>query len=154
MGSEDSSFTIDLQQQADYRFGVRFDTAEVPPLTVDEGPPLGHNAGPSPTRLLATAVAHCLSASLLFALRKLRIDAGPLHTRATVQLVRNEQRRLRVGQINVALTLGASATTLPTLGRALAIFEDYCVVTQSVRQGIPVQLRVLDSQGVQVHPTP
>ncbi len=154
MSNEDSRFTIELQQQADYRFEARFDATEVPALTVDEGPPLGHNAGPGPTRLLGTAVAHCLSASLLFALQKLRIDAGTLHTRATVQLMRNEQRRLRVGQIDVALILGVSAVTLPTLGRALAIFEDYCVVTQSVRQGIPVLVRVLDSQGVQVHPAP
>ena len=37
--------------------------------------------------------------------------------------------------------------------RCLAVFEDYCVVTQSVRGGINVELEVLPKAGVAGSPT-
>ena len=143
----DDTFTIELVQQADYRFEVHFDSPVVPVLTTDEAPPLGSDAGPNSARLLTVAVANCLSASLLFALRKFKNDPGPLRASATASLVRNEQNRLRVGRIQVDVYLGVAAVELKLLERALAQFEDFCVVTQSVRAAIPVDVRVLDSEG-------
>jgi organic hydroperoxide reductase OsmC/OhrA len=145
------NFAIDLFQDADYRFEVQFDDDEVPPLTVDEHPPLGANAGPSPSRVLATAVAHCLSASLLFSLRKFGNDPGRLRTRATVTMARNERGRLRIGRIAVDVRLGVAADSLVRLDRALGQFEDFCIVTQSVRAGVPVDVRVVDASGVVLH---
>ena len=143
----DSTFTIELVQQADYRFEVHFDNPAVPLLTTDEAPPLGGDAGPNPARLLTVAVANCLSASLLFALRKFKNNPGPLRASATTSLVRSEQNRLRVGRIQVDIHLGVAAAELKLLERALAQFEDFCVVTQSVRAAFPVDVRVLDSEG-------
>jgi len=148
----DSSFTIDLVQQADYRFEAHFDNPAVPVLTTDEAPPLGSDAGPNPARLLTVAIANCLSASLLFALRKFKNEPGPLRARATASLVRNEQNRLRVGRIRVDVQLGVAAAELKMLDRALAQFEDFCIVTQSVRAAFPVDVRVLDSQGMVLKP--
>ena len=81
-----TTFTIELVQQADYRFEVHFDNPAVPLLTTDEAPPLGGDAGPNPARLLTVAVTNCLSASLLFALRKFKNDPGPLRASATTTL--------------------------------------------------------------------
>ena len=148
----DSSFTIDLVQQADYRFEAHFDNPAVPVLTTDGAPPLGSDAGPNPARLLTVAIANCLSASLLFALRKFKNEPGPLRARATASLVRNEQNRLRVGRIRVDVQLGVAAAELKMLDRALAQFEDFCIVTQSVRAAFPVDVRVLDSQGMVLKP--
>ena len=143
----DSRFTVELHRQADYRFEARFDHPAVPPLVTDEPPPLGADAGPNPARLLAVAVANCLSASLLFALRKFGEDPGALRTQATASLARNAQQRWRVARIEVEIRLGVAAATLKRLDRALAQFEDYCVVTQSVRAAFPVDVRVLDADG-------
>ncbi len=143
----DGDFTIELVQQADYRFEVHFDSAAVPLLTTDEAPPLGQDAGPNPSRLLLLAVANCLSASLLFALRKFKAEPGPLRTSATATLLRNEQNRLRVKHMRVDIHLGVAGAELRQLDRALAQFEDFCVVTQSVRAAIPVDVRVLDATG-------
>jgi organic hydroperoxide reductase OsmC/OhrA len=140
-------FEIALHHQGDYRFAVYFDKPGIAPLITDEGAPIGTDAGPTPTQLLGTAVANCLSASLLFALRKFKNDPGLLRTLATVHLGRNEQRRLRVVRIDVALHLGVPAADLQLLERALGQFEDFCVVTQSVRLSIPVEVRVMDSLG-------
>jgi hypothetical protein len=37
----DNDFSIELVQQADYRFEVRFDNPALPVLVTDENPPLG-----------------------------------------------------------------------------------------------------------------
>ena len=66
--SDMEPFTFTLEQQDDYAFLIRFDTPGAAPLLSDEPEPLGRGTGPNPSRLLAAAVANCLSASLLFAL--------------------------------------------------------------------------------------
>lgn len=138
---------IELRHQTDYRFEVDFDHGKSPTLVTDLGPPLGQAAGPDPEKLLASAVATCLSSSLLFALKKYGNEGPPIRTRATPVLVRNEQKRLRVGRIDVELDLGVPAASLKSLERTLATFEDFCVVTQSVRAAIPVNVRVVDGEG-------
>jgi uncharacterized OsmC-like protein len=143
----ESTFTIDLLQQADYRFEARFDDPALPPLVTDEPAPLGAGAGPNPARLLGTAVANCLAASLLFSLRKFRNQVEPLRAVATVSMVRNAQNRLRIGRIGVDLHLAGPAAEVKSLERVLGQFEDFCVVTQSVRAGITVDVRVLDRHG-------
>jgi hypothetical protein len=46
------------------------------------------------------------------------------------------------------LHLGVPANKLEHLDRVLEQFENFCTVTQSVGQGIPIHIRVLDSQGL------
>jgi organic hydroperoxide reductase OsmC/OhrA len=143
----EGDFRIELIQLQDYRFEVRFDDAAVPALVTDERAPLGGDAGPSPSRLLATAVANCLAASLLFALRKFKNEAGPLGATATVSMIRNAQNRLRVGHIAVDLRLNAMGSEIAMLDRILGQFEEFCIVTQSIRTAVPVDVRVLDKAG-------
>lgn len=150
----DGGFGITLDQQADYRFEITFDGTPAPPLVTDEPAPLGGDAGPNPARLLAAAVANCLSASLLFALRKFRNEPGHLHTTAVTSLGRNKRNRMRVTAIDVEIRLGVAAAALQGADRALAQFEDFCVVTQSVRAAIPVTVRVRDVDGVVLAPPP
>jgi organic hydroperoxide reductase OsmC/OhrA len=144
---EESGFSLELRQQADFRFAVEFDAATLPTLLTDEPPPLGGGAGPNPARLLGAAVANCLAASLLFALRKFKNDAEPLRAVATVAMVRNAQGRLRIGRIGVTLHLAKAARDLRAIERVLAQFEDFCIVTQSVRAAIKVDVTVIDGEG-------
>jgi len=148
------SFHMELLQQTGYRFTVRFDDASIPPLNTDEPPPLGTGTGPNPARLLGTAVANCLAASLLFALRKYGNDPTPMRAVVTVTLGRNARGRTRVTRIVVEIALGVPANALNHAERALAQFEDFCVVTESVRAGIDVDVIVRDSLGVELHAEP
>src|SRR5688572_21030144 len=66
-------FVVSLELLEGYAFRVAFDDAEVEPLHTDETPPLGKGTGPSPSRLLAAAVANCLAASLAHCLRRARV---------------------------------------------------------------------------------
>lgn len=146
------SITAQLEQQEDFRFAIRFGDG-IPPLDADETPPLGKGAGPTPVQLLAAAVGNCLSDSLLFALRKFKNSPGKLVTHATAELVRNEQGRLRVGHIHADIRLAEAGTAHASLERILAQFENFCVVTESVRHGIDVSVSVTDADGVQLHGT-
>ena len=140
------SVTVRLLQQQDYQFDVQFG-AGVPALLADEPPPLGQGKGPSPVQLLAAAVGNCLSDSLLFALRKYKQRPEPIQCEVVAEVGRNEQGRLRVLAMQATLTLGVPAEALEHLERVLTSFETYCTVTQSIAQGIAVQVTVLDAQG-------
>jgi organic hydroperoxide reductase OsmC/OhrA len=149
----EGGFRITLAQQSDYRFKVRFDQPAVPELITDEIAPLGTDAGPNPSRLLAAAIANCLAASLLFAMRKFGNEPGPITAEAAVTIGRNAQKRLRITHVAVDLKLGVAGDAIVQRERILAQFEEFCIVTQSVRAGIPVDVRVVDVAGVLLHAT-
>jgi len=141
------TFEIQLTREAGYRFQVDFRSDGVPPLAVDESPPLGEGRGPNPARLLAAAVGDCLSASLLFCLGKSRIEAGSLRTTVSGHYRRNERGRLRIGGLEVALVIELPGGEPARAARCLELFEDFCVVTASVRRGIPVGVSVSSPDG-------
>ena len=142
----EKTITVNLQQQADYRFEIVFDDA-MPVLTTDEPAPLGTGTGPSPVQLLAAAVGNCLADSLLFALRKFKQAPEPIACDVTAEVGRNPEGRLRVLSLHAVLTLGVAAAKLEHLDRVLSQFESYCTVTQSVGQGIAIELEVHDVLG-------
>ena len=149
MGTPDKSARVELRQEAGYRFANDFG-AGIGLVPSDEPAPLGTGTGPSPLQLLAAAVGNCLAASLLFALRKFQQRAEPIRATVLAREGRNEQNRLRVKSIEVRIDLGAPARALENLERILASFEEYCTVTQSVRQGIPVAVEVYDGEGARL----
>jgi uncharacterized OsmC-like protein len=145
--SDTESITVTLTQEADYSFRIAFDGASLPDLLSDESPPLGHGAGPDPTRLLVASIGSCLGASLLFALRKFKNTPGTIVARMRSYPARNEHGRLRIGHIAAEIQLPENAGDYKQIERIIAQFEDFCVVTQSVRAGIPVEVTVIDGEG-------
>ena len=150
--SDEHSFTLTLEQQQGFEFSVKFDWPNVADLLLDEPEPLGERHGPNAARLLAAAVANCLSASLVFCMRgKFKQHPGPVRASVTGRLQRNERGRFRVGGLDVTITLSDRAEDIQHLDRCSTQFEDFCVVTESIRRGIPVRVQVLDSAGRVVH---
>ena len=145
----EKTIEIELLQRHDYRFDVQFG-GDVPVLTTDEPAPLGTGLGPSPVQMLCAAVGNCLSDSLLFALRKFRQAPEPIRTRVQAEVGRNADNRLRVLKITAVLTLGVPAAQLEHLDRVLESFEQYCTVTQSVGQGMAIELQVFDATGARL----
>ena len=149
--SESLHFGIELEQREGYEFVVRFDHPKGAELLLDEPPPLGKDHGPNAARLVAAAVANCLSASLVFCLRgKFRQNPGPIRAMATGTLERNEKGRVRIAGLDVVISLADSKESVPHLERCLEQFEDFCIVTESVRRGIPVSVKVVDEAGVEL----
>ncbi len=139
---EEKPFTVGLTLRDDYAFSVDFEQEGVPPLLLDEPPPLGEGRGPNAARLLAAAIGNCLGASLLYCLRKSRVEVRRIQTTVEGTLVRNERGRVRVGAIRVKLAPDVAPGHRERMSRCLGLFEDFCTVTESVRQGIRVDVEV------------
>lgn len=138
----EQAFSVKLDRVDNYRFVVDFGSPELQAVTVDEMPPLGEGSGPNPTRLLGTAIGSCLAASLLFCLGKARINVGEMSAHVTGSLQRNDKGRLRVEKLQVVLSPEMLAPDVARMGRCLEVFEDFCIVTQSVRDGVNVSVTV------------
>ncbi len=149
--SEEGRFTIHLEQQEGFQIAVKFDGKGVPDLLLDEPPPLGRQAGPNASRMLAAAAADCLSASLLYCVFKEEPPANCLRAEATCIVVRNEKKRLRVGGLQIRLIVADVVKDAPRFPRCKDLFEDFCVVSASIRQGIPMQVTILDQGGTVLH---
>jgi organic hydroperoxide reductase OsmC/OhrA len=138
----EQDFTVTLNVEGDYTQTVDFGMPGVPALVIDEPPPLGAGAGPNPARLLASAVGGCLAASLTFCMRKARLDVRGVRTTVRGTLVRNERGRLRIGGLHVRLEPVVPADQHDRVPRCLDLFEEFCVVTASVRLGVPTTVEV------------
>jgi uncharacterized OsmC-like protein len=141
MAEDAHTVNVTLDRQEGYRFLVDFHDGRAP-LEVDEQPPIGDGDGPNPARLLAAALGHCLSASMLFCLQKSRVDVQSMRTDVRAQVSRNERGRLRVTEIAVELHPELADADSARLARCQELFEDYCVVTESVRGSMDVQVQV------------
>ena len=149
--SEAGKFTIHLEQEDGYAFRVKFDLNKAEDILMDEPPPLGERNGPNASRLVAAAAANCLSASLMFCLAKEDVPANSVKTEATCTMVRNEKKRLRIGRLDVRITAGDELLQSKKLDRCMSLFEDFCVVTASLREGIPVGVEVVNQAGEVLH---
>jgi organic hydroperoxide reductase OsmC/OhrA len=149
----DESFQVRLASSGSHRTVVDFGLGGVPALVVDEPAPVGSGEGPNAARVLATAVGQCLSSSLLFCLRKARVEVQGIETVVSGRMERNERGRLRIARLSVRLKVDAPADQEASIARCIGLFEDFCIVTQSVRKGIQVEAGVeLLPGAVQVRP--
>jgi uncharacterized OsmC-like protein len=151
--SESPGIRIVLEQEGSYAFKVNFEGTDLDALHTDEPAPLGEGSGPGPSSLLLTSLANCLSASLLFALRKFKNDPGPIRAEIVANKERNAEGRWRIPRAEVTIRLSDNAGALEHLGRVVAQFEQFCIVTQSVREGMDVSVRILDADGLVLQPS-
>jgi len=151
--ADDDGIRLLLEQEGPYAFKVTFEGKGLEALHTDEDPPLGGGSGPGPADLLLAGVVNCLSSSLLFALRKFKNTPGPIRAEITARKQRNTAGRWRIPRAQATITLSDRAADLGNFERVMAQFEEFCIVTQSVREGITVDVTVVDADGVVFVPT-
>lgn len=136
-------FAVSVAQWENFQFLIDFNQDGVADLLTDEPEPLGAGRGPNPSRVLAAAVGNCLSSSLLFCLRKAHIETTGFACEVKGEAQRNEAGRLRIRDLDVKLQPKlANAADVERIKQCIGVFEDYCVVTQSIRAGIKVAVDV------------
>ena len=141
--SDSREHRVELRFVRGYEFVATFKDAEKhDSIVFDEPPPLGEGSGPNAAAVLAAAVGDCLAASFAFCLRKVRLEPLDLTANVVAHVARNEQGRYRVTGIDVELVPELQDHDLARLDRCERLFEDFCVVTESVRRGIPVNVTV------------
>ncbi|MFX1278754.1 MAG: OsmC family protein [Promethearchaeota archaeon] len=106
--------------------------------------------GPNPSRLLGLGILGCLSASFIFCLKKRNFSVDDFNAEAEVIISRNEKGFLRIKKIDVNIqpkitdpaTLKRAKQCLKAAKDGVSFFEQYCIVTQSVRSGIEVNVNL------------
>jgi organic hydroperoxide reductase OsmC/OhrA len=136
------TFCVSLKLLDGFAFRVQFNDDRVTALTTDHDGEAGDTLGPSPSRLLAAAVANCLASSLLHCLLKARVPVEGLEASAVTTLGRNASGRLRIERIVVLLDPRIPQEHAHRLSRCADLFEDFCTVTESVRQGIDIRVNI------------
>jgi uncharacterized OsmC-like protein len=130
---------VELEQVEEYEFRATFEDGPFPELTVDEPPPVGRDRGPNPVQVLALAVGHCMSSTLVNTLARAHVRVTPLRTsvRATVGV--NERGRRRVRGLTVKITTQpVDEADRERFEHSVEIFPDYCTVSGAVREGVPI----------------
>lgn len=126
-----------------YAFNVSFPGTQGAELVMDEPEPLGRLRGPNASRVFASSIANCLSASLLFCLRKSRVEVATMEASAEPTVLRNEEGYWRVRRVDVRIDVGLKPPVdTERVNRCLGIFEKYCVVTGAVRNSVDVNVDV------------
>jgi len=146
-------FDFEMEWIDHLAFKVKWDFYDAPDLFMDEPPSLGGSGrGPNAARMAVAAVANCLSASLAFCLQKSRVDVEDLRVRCHGTLTRNEKGRLRLTAIRIEPLVRMPGEQASRLDRCMTMFEDFCIVTEAVRKGIPVDVQVyrVDEDGNEV----
>jgi organic hydroperoxide reductase OsmC/OhrA len=147
--SDSREHRVELRFVRGYEFVARFKDAEdVDAIVFDEPPPLGEGSGPNAAAVLAAAVGDCLAASFAFCLREVRLELVDLKADVVAHVTRNEQGRFRVSGIDVELVPEVQGHDQTRLDRCERLFEDFCMVTESVRRGIPVNVKVSAAAGL------
>ncbi|MFW9772143.1 MAG: OsmC family protein [Candidatus Heimdallarchaeota archaeon] len=99
--------------------------------------------GPNPSRMLGLAVLGCLSASFIFCLKKREFNLKDLKAEAEVTVARNEKGFWRVKKISVDINSKIEdPETRKRADQCRKMFENYCIVTQAVREGIDVEVNL------------
>lgn len=117
------------------------DVAHGSTVITDEPDPVGRNAGPSTPSMLAMAVGHCLSASLVETLRHAGIYVRALTTEAIAVVAPNAEGNPRIQKMNVTIRPVLDKES-GNIRRCIDVFENYCTVCQSIRPAIPVHVDV------------
>lgn len=139
---DEKEFNLTLTLGEGFQFDAEFDGEKMANLMFDEPAPLGEDEGPNAARVLGAAVGNCLSASLLFCLKRARVDVAGMKTEVRGRITRNEKGRLRIAGISARLITAIPPDQQERVDRCLAVFEDFCIVSASVRNGIDIDVEV------------
>lgn len=138
------SFRVAMKHTGGYRFLSQASEDGRPhgeAFPSDEPDPVGEASAPATPALLGAALGHCLSASLLEALRHAHVELQACETDVTSVVVPNAEGLPRIGRVEVVIRPVLAAPS-PRTKRCEEVFERHCTVTSSVREGVNIQVRV------------
>lgn len=134
---------VTVEWVEDLTFKLNFENAALPELFIDETHDIDspEAIGPDPSKLLISAVMGCLNASFAFCLKKSKISLKGMTAKGELISKRSEEGLWRVSKIDVELVPEVEEG-IPRFERCVEIFHKYCTITESVRQGIPVNVTI------------
>ena len=143
-GQAERRFAVSINHESGFRFSSQASEDgrnHGIPFASDEPDPVGEASAPSTPALLGAAVGHCLSASLLEALRHAHLEVLSCETETVAVVKPNAGGLPRIDHIEVTIRPSLAGTS-PRVKRCAEVFERYCTVTSSVKEGIAVRVQV------------
>jgi len=99
--------------------------------------------GPNAAQLLAMAILGCLSASYVFCFSKRDFTVKDLDAKAIITISRNEKGFVRVKKIDVTIKPEIDSPEMQKRAvQCQKMFEQYCTITASIREGIDVNVNI------------
>ncbi len=137
-------YEISMSRKDNYKFEVDFGKDSIHPLIVDEPEqiPGGENAGPMPSMLVATAVGHCLSGSLILCLSKMKTEIANIKTKVKVTRTCNDEGVWRISQLTINIEPEIENKNSIEYLKCLDAFKSYADTANSVEAGIPLKITV------------
>ena len=142
---------VDLKLEQDMIFKVKLGYDKLKEFfideTLDEKSPMW---GPDAAQLLAMSLLGCLNASFIFCLNKRNLTVDDLDAHAEVSFKKIEKGYTRIDKIDVKIipktndpaTLKRINQCVKRMKSGNMFFEETCIITESVRQGISVNVDV------------
>lgn len=130
-------FEVELNWLKNFTFEVTVNG--FPKFYMDELEPVGEDSAPNPADYLLVSVGGCVASSFLYSTLKLGISIKKLQVKVWGKYTRKEGM-VRVGEVNVELYVDPATENVPAenLELCLNVFRRYCVVSESLKEGIPV----------------
>ncbi|WP_019177239.1 OsmC family protein [Methanomassiliicoccus luminyensis] len=141
---EPGEFKVKVCREERYKFRISFHSDKEGDIFMDEPEPLGKGEYPNAGKLLAAAVGNCMCASLVYCMERSRGEVPNICAEVFTTLSRNERGRLRI--THIAVKMFPEVENDAKFQRCREVFEDFCIVTQSVRQGIDVDVEVFPTR--------
>ena len=142
MSKDEKTFKVSMKREKGFIFRVDFGLDGLD-FKMDEPEPVGRDAGPNASKVLAAAMGNCLTASLLFCLNKARAEVGGIETEVEGKMRRNEKGRWRIAEINIDISPEINTDEFGSqYERCNKLFEDFCIVSKSIEEGIPINVEV------------
>lgn len=99
--------------------------------------------GPNPSKLLALSVLSCLASSFTFCLQKKNFSLSDIEGTAVITSKRNKKGFWRLKNIDVKLNPKIdNPEMLKRADQCKDSFEEYCVISESIREGIKINLKL------------
>jgi uncharacterized OsmC-like protein len=142
--SEDSKPKVGITLEKDMIFKCNLGEMKVKDCFIDDThQEEADMLGPNPSRLLGLALLGCLSASFIFCLKKKELTVDDLKAEAEITIARNDKGFWRVKKVNVEIDIKiGDPDTRKRADQCKKMFEQYCIVTQAVREGIEVEVNL------------
>ena len=142
--SNEKKINVGLALQEEMIFKCDLGSTKMNDLYIDERHVKGvDKIGPDPARLLGLAVLGCLEASFEFCMQKKNFKLNELRGKAEVLMKKNEKGFWRVKKINIEINPTIENPEMrKRADQCKKMFEQYCIVTQSVREGIEINVNL------------
>ena len=110
----------------------------------------GTDLGPSSVEYLLIGIGGCLATTFAYCLQKRSVDITKLDIIVDGKLAHVEpKKRLRLVNVDVTIRyLPQKNTSLKKINMCIEEFEEFCIVSQSIQNGFPINVECINNQDV------